>query len=95
VLVHDRLYIGGDWVVPAGSGTLEVVSPYTVRPVTRVPEASTADVDRAVAAAGAAFDSGPWPRTPPAGRADVLRDLGPEGLRLYLETESIAVPVAR
>ena len=38
-----------------------------------MPLAEPADVDRAVAAARRAFDEGPWPRTPPAERAEVLR----------------------
>ena len=37
-----------------------------------VPLATDADIDRAVAAARAAFDDGPWPRMAPAERADVL-----------------------
>lgn len=72
MLVHDRLYIGGDWVVPAGAGSLDVVSPYTEKPIGRFPEAMPADMDRAVAAARTAFDTGPWPHTPPDERADVL-----------------------
>ncbi len=70
--VHDRLFIGGDWVEPEGTGTIEVRSPATQEPVGRVPEASTADVDRAVAAARRACDEGPWPHLPPTERAAVL-----------------------
>lgn len=70
--VHDRLFIGGDWVEPEGTGTIEVRSPATQEPVGRVPEASTADVDRAVAAARRAFDEGPWPHLDPSERATVL-----------------------
>ena len=72
MLVHDRLFIGGGWVVPAGSGRLDVVSPYSEQPIARFPEATPADMDRAVTAARAAFDTGPWPHTAPAERADVL-----------------------
>src|SRR5687768_9275414 len=53
----------------------EVVSPSTEEVVGRSPEAVEADVDRAVAAAREAFDSGPWPRTPPAERAALLTAL--------------------
>jgi aldehyde dehydrogenase (NAD+) len=69
---HDTFFIGGKWVEPAGSGTLEVVSPATLEVVGRVPESTDADVDRAVAAAREAFDLGPWPRMSPAERADVM-----------------------
>jgi betaine-aldehyde dehydrogenase len=72
---HDVLYIGGEWVAPAGTATIEVVNPATEEVIGVVPEASQADVDRAVAAARAAFDSGPWPQSTPKERADVLRAL--------------------
>ena len=72
---RDVLYIGGEWVVPSGTGTIEVVSPSTEEVIGVVPEASEGDVDRAVAAARAAFDEGPWPRTSPAERAQVIRAL--------------------
>ena len=26
---HDRLFIGGEWTAPAGTGTIEVISPHT------------------------------------------------------------------
>jgi betaine-aldehyde dehydrogenase len=72
---HDRLYIGGEWRAPAGTGVLEVISPSTEEVVGRVPEATTADIDAAVAAARTAFDSGPWARTEPGERAAVLTQL--------------------
>jgi acyl-CoA reductase-like NAD-dependent aldehyde dehydrogenase len=46
--------------------------------LTSVAEGSAEDVDRAVAAARAAFDAGPWPRLTPAERADYLRRLARE-----------------
>ena len=70
--VQERLYIGGDWVVPAGTDTIDVVSPFTEQVIARVPDPAPADVERAVAAARRAFDHGPWPRTAPGDRADVL-----------------------
>jgi aldehyde dehydrogenase (NAD+) len=70
--VHDKLFIGGEWVAPATSATIEVVSPHTEEVIARVPEASTADVDNAVGAARRAFDEGPWPRMAPAERAGVM-----------------------
>jgi aldehyde dehydrogenase (NAD+) len=70
---YDRLFIGGDWVAPEGSETIEVVSPSTEEVVARVPDGTDADIDKAVAAARAAFDKGPWPRMAPAERSDILR----------------------
>ncbi|MCU1451006.1 MAG: Aldehyde Dehydrogenase [Acidimicrobiales bacterium] len=72
---RDVLYIGGEWVTPAGGKTIEVVSPATEEVIAVVPEASEGDVDRAVAAARKAFDEGPWPQTSPSERAAMLRAL--------------------
>ena len=55
---HPRqLYIGGEWVEPAGDGTIEVVNPATEEVIGRVPEGTAEDVDRAVAAARTAFET--------------------------------------
>ncbi|GAA4921544.1 aldehyde dehydrogenase [Streptomyces coeruleoprunus] len=59
---HRQLFIGGQWTDPLGEDVIDVVSPHTEEVVGRVPHASRADVDRAVAAARRAFDDGPWPR---------------------------------
>jgi betaine-aldehyde dehydrogenase len=72
VKVYDRFFIGGEWTAPAGTGTLDVVSPATEEVVGRVPEATEADIDRAVESARRAFDQGPWPRMSPAERAAVI-----------------------
>ncbi|WP_045878045.1 aldehyde dehydrogenase [Pseudofrankia sp. DC12] len=70
--VQDRLFIGGGWVAPAGTSTIEVVSPHSEQVVGRVPEGTVADLDAAVAAARDAFDNGPWPRLLPAERAGAI-----------------------
>ncbi|WP_406001169.1 aldehyde dehydrogenase [Streptomyces sp. NBC_00829] len=59
---HRKLFIGGELTDPLGADVIEVVSPHTEQVLGRVPHASRADVDRAVAAARKAFDEGPWPR---------------------------------
>ncbi|MFE0038271.1 aldehyde dehydrogenase [Streptomyces sp. NPDC059015] len=69
---HGKLFVGGELVDPLGTDTIEVVSPHTEQVIGRVPHASRADVDRAVAAARAAFDHGPWPRTPLEERIEVV-----------------------
>jgi aldehyde dehydrogenase (NAD+) len=72
---RDTLWIGGDWVSSDGGGSIEVISPHTEQVIATVPEASTADVDNAVAAARAALESGPWATMDPAGRAEILTNL--------------------
>ena len=85
-LVRDRLYIGGEWVEPDGSGTIDVLNPTTEEVIGRVPEGSAADADRAVLAARAAFDS--WSRTSPYERA---RLAGAIGDRLSERADELAV----
>jgi aldehyde dehydrogenase (NAD+) len=72
---RDTLYIGGTHEKPSSSDVIDVFSPFTEERVGRVPEAHEADVDRAVTAARQAFEEGPWARSTPAERADVLDKL--------------------
>ncbi|WP_222868820.1 aldehyde dehydrogenase [Actinomadura syzygii] len=62
-------HVGG---VFTGTGATPVVSPRDGRTIARVAAAGTAEVDAAVAAARAAFDTGPWPRLSPAERKAAL-----------------------
>ncbi|MEX5632605.1 aldehyde dehydrogenase [Parafrankia sp. FMc2] len=72
---QEHLFIGGEWVAPSGTATIEVVSPHSEQVIARIAAAGREDVDRAVAAARQAFDEGPWPRLDPAERAEVIRRL--------------------
>ena len=69
------LYIGGKWVPSQSRDTIEVIGASTEEPLGRVPDASKADIDRAVAAARNAFDKGPFPDWSPAERADAITRL--------------------
>src|SRR5262252_3244326 len=60
-----RLLIGGEWVESKSSVRIPVMDPATGAEIASVADAGAADVDRAVAAARAAFESGPWPNMPP------------------------------
>jgi acyl-CoA reductase-like NAD-dependent aldehyde dehydrogenase len=71
--VRKELYIGGRWVQPAGDGDIDVIDSRTEDVMGRVPRGGEADVERAVAAARAAFPA--WSRTPIADRAAALRAL--------------------
>ena len=71
----DKLFIGGEWVAPLSGGSIELVNPNSEEVVAIVAEAGDADMDRAVAAARAAFDNGPWSTTPPAERAAKLMQM--------------------
>ena len=67
-----RMYIDGKFVESASGKTFSVYDPSTEEEIARVPDANSQDVDRAVAAARAAFDSGPWPQTTPQARGQIL-----------------------
>ncbi|MEV4811771.1 aldehyde dehydrogenase family protein [Micromonospora avicenniae] len=66
-LDRTGLYLDGRWVTSADGATLPVHNPATGEVIATVPAGTAADVDRAVAAARAAFDG--WAATPPAQRA--------------------------
>ncbi len=72
MIVHDRLYIGGELVAPEGTGTIDVINPFTEEVCGRVPEATTADVDKAVAVARSTFDAGEWASRSVTERAEIL-----------------------
>src|SRR5215468_2679400 len=67
-----QLYINGEFVAPATTATIDVIDPATTEVIAKAPDASAADVDRAVAAARAAFDEGPWKSTTAQDRGRVL-----------------------
>ncbi|MBL9046466.1 MAG: aldehyde dehydrogenase family protein, partial [Tabrizicola sp.] len=54
------MLIDGDWVAASDGAVFESTSPITGKPWARIPEATGADVDRAVRVADRAFTSGPW-----------------------------------
>jgi hypothetical protein len=47
----DRFFIGGEWVAPSSSDTIDVIAPATEDVFVKVAAAREADIDRAVAAA--------------------------------------------
>lgn len=75
MILYDKLYIGGAWTAPSSLDLLEIRSPHDRSVLGRVAQAAPQDIDRAVAAARAAFDNGPWPRTDPKERQEIIRHL--------------------
>ena len=74
---YDQLYIDGAWVAPEGTGTIDVINASTEEVMGSIPEGTAADVDRAVAAAVAAFPA--WAATSPDDRAKYVQAIA-EGL---------------
>ena len=71
-----RMLIDGEWLDASDGGSFESVSPVTGTPWARIPEATAADVDRAVRAADRAFNRGQWAEMTPSQRGKCLRRLG-------------------
>jgi aldehyde dehydrogenase (NAD+) len=71
VQVYDKIFINGEWVAASTGDTLDVINCTTEQVMATVPKATRADVDRAVAAARAAFDG--WSQTSPEERAKYVQ----------------------
>lgn len=71
----DRLYIGGEWVAPAGSEKFTAINPATEEAIGSAPAGTNADIDRAVEAARAALESGPWANSTAAERGEIMARL--------------------
>jgi betaine-aldehyde dehydrogenase len=82
VQVYDKLFIDGAWVAPSGSGKLEVFNSSDESLVATIPRGDADDVDRAVAAAKAAFAG--WSATPVEERAKYLNRIA-EGLMARMD----------
>jgi betaine-aldehyde dehydrogenase len=67
-----RMFIGGEFTESHRGAYFPVVDPSTEETIAEVPDADEKDVNRAVAAAKAAFDSGPWPQTTAQERGRIL-----------------------
>jgi aldehyde dehydrogenase (NAD+) len=70
---YATIYINGEWVESVGGHMVDVENPATETVIGRVRQGTVADVDRAVAAARAAFPK--WASTPVPERAALLRQL--------------------
>jgi phenylacetaldehyde dehydrogenase len=86
-----KLLIDGEFVDAADGRTFTTIDPGTAKPLVEVAEASTEDVDRAVAAARRALD-GPWSRFSPSERGRMIHRIGDllaERAEEFAELESL------
>src|SRR5437016_4814407 len=91
---QTRLYIGGEWVEASGARTIDVINPTSEEPIGRAALAGPSDIDRAVRAARAAFDDGPWATSTPAERAAIMTRAGELiGERAELLAQTITLEV--
>ncbi|GAA4475649.1 aldehyde dehydrogenase family protein [Rhodococcus olei] len=83
----DDVFVDGAWVPSTSTARIEVVDPATEEAWGSVPDASTEDVDRAVAAADRAFRGAGWSDLTPSARAEHL-------MRMADEVEKRAQPLS-
>jgi aldehyde dehydrogenase (NAD+) len=70
--LQTDLFIGGEFVPSLSGKRFRTTNPATGETVAEVAEAGVEDLDRAVAAARAAFESGPWASMKPRERGRIL-----------------------
>jgi aldehyde dehydrogenase (NAD+) len=96
---RKQLLIDGDWTDAADGGALSSINPATGQVITEFAAATAADVDRAVAAARAAFE-GPWSTWKPFDRQRAIIRLADLVERHYdeltlLDTLEMGIPWSR
>jgi betaine-aldehyde dehydrogenase len=97
-MTRYRMYINGERVESQRGAWFPVYDPSTEEIIAEVPDAGPADIDRAVASALAAFESGAWPRTTAQDRGRLLFKLA-ERIRAHasalaeLESRNCGKPI--
>src|SRR5579864_4597024 len=87
-----KMLINGKWVTAASGKTFDTYNPATGEVLSRVAEGDREDVDRAVKAARAAFETGRWSQLTASERGRMiwkLADLLEENLDEFAELESL------
>src|SRR6266487_2793303 len=88
--VRDKIFIGGEWVEPEGSETIDVVNSTSEETMGTIPAGTPGDADRAVRAARDAFES--WSQTSREERAGYLSAIA---AGLGERSEEIAATIAQ
>jgi len=87
-----KMLINGQWVESASGRTFATYDPATGEVLAQVAEGDREDIDRAVKAARAAFETGRWPQLTPSERGRMiwkLADLLEDNLEEFAELESL------
>jgi aldehyde dehydrogenase (NAD+) len=87
---YDKLYIDGTWVPSNSTETIEVIDSVTEEVMASIPSGTEADVNTAVAAAKAAFES--WAALPVEERAKFMSRIGDA---LAARMDEIATTISR
>jgi len=70
MIEHSKIFINGEWVDSAGTGTLTVINPATEETFATIPSGTAKDVDLAANAAADAFLA--WSQSTIADRVDII-----------------------
>ena len=73
---NRKMLINGQWVEAASGKSFPTYNPATGEILARVAEGDSEDIDRAVRAARAAFETGPWSKMTPSERGRLIWKLG-------------------
>ena len=71
-----QMFINGQWVNAASGKTFETPNPATGETLAHIAEGDVEDINQAVRAARAAFDTGPWSRMSPSERGRIIWKIG-------------------
>src|ERR1700690_4327878 len=88
----QKMLINGRWVEAASGKTFPTYNPATGETLSQVAEGDREDIDRAVRAARAAFETGPWSKMSPSGRGRLIwkiADLIEQHLEEFAQLESL------
>ena len=77
-LTRFQTYIDGKFCDAESGETFETEDPYTGEPWALIPKCGEADVNKAVEAAYAAWDTGPWAETTATARGRIRRRIAGE-----------------
>ena len=73
---NRKMLINGKWVEAVSGKTFPTYNPATGEVLARVAEGDREDIERAVKAARAAFETGPWSQMTPSERGRMIWKLG-------------------
>ncbi|MEW2392439.1 aldehyde dehydrogenase family protein [Streptomyces venezuelae] len=73
VSAQQTIHVDGEWRAAISGATRDILDPADAKTFAVIAEGGSEDADAAIAAARKAFDEGPWPTTPVAERAALLR----------------------
>jgi acyl-CoA reductase-like NAD-dependent aldehyde dehydrogenase len=79
-----QMYVDGRWLDADSGKTFGVVNPATEEVIGAAPDASRADMRRAMEVARKAFDEGPWPQMPARDRSRIIHQIA-DGLEAKKE----------